>query len=371
MATRIPPLPTVRDILRLYNINAQKSLSQNFIMDPRLLNRITKQCGNLEGKHVIEIGPGPGGITRAILGLGAWRCTVIEKDPRFINTLNYLNEVSGNRMDIHLGDVLAFNMQQLLPDSYRTDWEKEVPDIRVIGNLPFNVSTPLIIKWLKAMSERSNIFSYGRVPLVLTFQHEVAHRMIAGPGDRERSRLSVICQNWARIDYKFMIPSGAFVPKPKVEVGLVSVEPLTKPYVDLPFLLVNKVVTHILRNKKKHMIKNARTLFPRKLEHHLGEQMVTLAEVDSSKKPVDLNMDEWNRLCHAYKYLIELNPSVANYTRFVTDESFEELSYSPSPATNARAAANMTRSTAAAAASSAEHTSQNNRMDSQKLALEH
>jgi len=329
MARRIPPLPTVNDILRIYNIRAQKHLSQNFIMDPRLLNSIAKKCGNLEGKYVVEVGPGPGGITRAILGQGAWKCAVIEKDPRFLRALNFLNEVSGNRMDIHIGDVMTFNMKNIFPDNLRVGWEEREPDIRLVGNLPFNVSTPLIIKWMKAISERSNIFSYGRVPLVLTFQHEVAHRMIASYGDSERSRLSVICQNWARIEYNTMIPSGAFIPPPKVQVGLVTVHPLTQPYVDLPFPLVNKVVTHCFRAKKKHLIKNVRTLFPRKLEHKLGDQMIELAGINPSKVAVNLSMDDWNRLCQAYKFLIELNPSVANYTRFVTDEPDEELSFAP------------------------------------------
>ena len=107
---RLPPLPTLKDILMMYNIRAKKNLSQNFIMDPRLLDRIARTAGDLRGKHVIEVGPGPGGITRSILGQGAAMCTVIEKDPRFLPSLELLNEASGGRLDIVLGDVLTFNM---------------------------------------------------------------------------------------------------------------------------------------------------------------------------------------------------------------------------------------------------------------------
>ena len=94
----------------MYNIRAKKNLSQNFIMDPRLLDRIARTAGDLRGKHVIEVGPGPGGITRSILGQGATKCTVIEKDPRFLPSLELLNEASGGRLDIVVGDVLTFNM---------------------------------------------------------------------------------------------------------------------------------------------------------------------------------------------------------------------------------------------------------------------
>jgi len=312
---RIPPLPTVNDILRMYNIRAKKQLSQNFLMDPRLLNRIAKKCGSLEGKHVVEVGPGPGGITRSVLGQGASRVSVIEKDPRFLPSLTHLNEASGNRMDINLGDALTFNMENLFPDTLRREWEAEVPDIRVIGNLPFNISTPLIIKYLKAMSERSSLFAYGRVPMVLTFQHEVAHRIIAAPGDPERCRLSVVCQNWARANYEFLIPGGAFVPPPKVEVGVVSFEPLVKPYIDLPFPLVNHVVTALFRGKKKQLNNVLKPLFPVKLERELGQQIVSLADLAPDRKAFQLRMDEINRICQAYQFLLDKNPSLIGYSR--------------------------------------------------------
>jgi len=328
-AIRIPPLPTVNDILRMYNIKAKKQLSQNFIMDPRLLNRIAKKCGPLEGKYVVEVGPGPGGITRSILGLGARRCIVIEKDPRFIECLSHLNTCSGNRMDIHIGDALTFNMQELFPQGIRRDWEGNVPDIRVVGNLPFNISTPLLIKWLRCMSDRTDLFSYGRVPLLLTFQHEVAHRIMAAPGDRARSRLSVVAQNWARVNYEFMLPGGAFVPPPQVAVGLVSFKPLTRPYIDLPFPLVNKVVTHIFRSKNKHILTNVQTLFPRQLETKLGLDMLSMSGIKKDRTAISLTMDEMNRLCQAYNHLIIQNPSLASYTRFLTPESEEELVIAP------------------------------------------
>jgi len=310
---RLPPLPTLKDILRIYNIKAQKKLSQNFIMDPRLLDRIARTAGDLAGKHVIEVGPGPGGITRSILGQGARRCTVIEKDPRFLPSLELLNEASGGRMEIVLGDVLTFNMAEMLPSTLRKDWESSSPEIVVMGNLPFNVSTPLLIRWVQSMANRDNVFSYGRVPLTLTFQHEVAYRMIAPPADKERSRLSVLCQNWADVEYNFTIPSGAFVPKPDVNVGLVTLKPLTKPYIDLPFKMVEKVVTTIFHGKQKHIYNTIKNLFPPSVASKLTGQMLVLADVNPHEKAINLRMSHLDRLCHAYKFLCEENNGVARF----------------------------------------------------------
>lgn len=323
---RLPPLPTLKDILRIYNIKAQKRLSQNFIMDPRLLDRIARTAGSLVGKHVIEVGPGPGGITRSILGQGAHRCTVIEKDPRFLPSLELLNEASGTRMDIVLGDVLTFNMAEMLPDTLRTDWDAPAPDIVVMGNLPFNVSTPLLIQWIQAMANRDNVFSYGRVPLTLTFQHEVAYRMIAPPADKERSRLSVLCQNWADVEYNFTIPSGAFVPAPDVNVGLVSLKPLTKPYIDLPFKMVEKVVTTIFHGKQKYLYNTIKNLFPPKVAAKLTGQMLVLADVNPYEKAINLRMNHLDRLCHAYKFLCEENNGVDRFNFRQAKETFLEFS---------------------------------------------
>jgi dimethyladenosine transferase 1 len=326
---RVPVLPTVNDILRMYNVRATKRLSQNFIMDPRLLNRIAKKCGNLEGKHMVEVGPGPGGITRAILSQGVLTCTVIEKDKRFLPILEHLNASCGHRLNIHLGDVLHFNMENLFPQTLRKPWDGDEPDIGVVANLPFNVSTPLLIKWIHAIAEQRNIFSYGRVPLLLTFQHEVAHRIIAPPKDPERSRLSVICQNYARCEYEFMIPSGAFVPEPKVQVGVVSIKPLVQPYINLPFPLVNKVITQIFRGKKKVLSNTVGQLFPRRMEYYGVNEMLELTQIDPKTRPIELRMEEFNKLCHAYNHLIQKNPSLANYTRNVSEDSNKDLVFSP------------------------------------------
>jgi len=311
---RLPPLPTIKDILRIYNIKAQKRLSQNFILDPRLLDKVARAGGSLAGCHVVEVGPGPGGITRSILGQGAAQCAVIEKDLRFLPSLRLLGEASGERLVIHTGDVLSFNMCRLFPEVLRKDWNEEIPNVRVLGNLPFNVSTPLIIRWLADMSTRGNIFSYGRVPLTLTFQKEVVDRMVAPPGASCRSRLSVMCQNWADVQHRFTIPGRAFVPKPEVDVGVVTFTPLKQPYIDLPFPMIEKVVTTIFHGKQKQLRNTVGQLFPKPMAKHFSEQMIAEAGLrDSRLRAIDLNMAAFSSLCHSYQRIVNENPSLEKY----------------------------------------------------------
>jgi len=317
MATRrLPPLPTVKDILRMYNIRAQKRLSQNFIMDPRLLDRVASAGGSLAGCHVVEVGPGPGGITRSILGHDAVSCAVIEKDPRFLPSLQLLNEASGDRLDIYIGDVLAFNMAKLFPDSLRQTWENEQNQMSVLGNLPFNVSTPLIVRWLSDMADHANIFTYGRVSLTLLFQLELAQRMVAPPYDQCRSRLSVICQNWASVKHQFTIPGSAFMPKPDVDVGVVTFTPLIKPYIDLPFPFVNKVVTTIFQGKQKDISNTLSNLFPKPMAKRFTQQIMYESDLfrkGRQLRAIDLDMACLNDICHSYYKICAENPSIKNY----------------------------------------------------------
>jgi len=312
-ARRLPPLPTVKDILQMYNIKAKKNLSQNFIMDPRLLDRLALSNGPLNGKWVVEVGPGPGGITRSILGQGAIQCAVIEKDARFIPALNLINEACGGKLDIHIGDVLHFNMEKLFPHSIATKWESDATNVVLIGNLPFNVSTPLTIKWLQAMSRKESLWTYGRVPMTLCFQQEVAQRMSAPPGDLCRSRLSVMCQNWARVQQRFLIPGGAFVPEPDVNVGVVTLTPLTVPYIEKPYKLVEKVVTTVFLGKRKRLINTVKNLFPQSLSKALSRRVLSETGLSASMRPIDLDMSDWSLICNSYERIIFENPSLMKF----------------------------------------------------------
>ena len=224
-------------------------------------------------------------------------------------------------------------MANIFPHSLARDWTAEPPDIRVLGNLPFNVATPLIIRWLSNMSARDNIFSYGRVPLTLTFQQEVAERMVAPPGDKRRSRLSVMCQNWARVNYNFTIPGAAFVPKPEVNVGVVTFTPLVKPYIDLPFPMVERIITTIFHGKRKHLVNNLSALFPKPMAKRFSEQMIAESglggrEYWKTLSVVDLNMASLEQVCLAYVRICRENPSLLQYShRNTKHQALDQLVY--------------------------------------------
>ena len=142
-------------------------------------------------------------------------------------------------------------MDNLFPEDCQRSWKSDPPRIHIIGNLPFSVSTPLIIRWLEDIANRSGAWHYGRSKLTLTFQSEVAQRMVAPILNKQRSRLSIMCQNYCAVENIFTIPGRLFVPPPDVNVDVVNFEPLKEPHIKLPFKLVEKVVRHIFHFRQK------------------------------------------------------------------------------------------------------------------------
>jgi len=316
---RLPPLPTTKDLLRLYRIKAKKSLSQNFILDPRILQRFVKTAGNIDDKIAIEVGPGPGGITRAILDTNIRECHVIEKDPRFLPSLKLIkNAVGPEKLQISIGDCLHYNVTSRLEGKVtKTDWDSHLKSNLVLfGNLPFNVATPFLIKLLKTMADQTNLYSFGRMTSVLTFQHEVALRMVAPPNNPERCRLSVMVQNWANAEYAYNLPGGAFVPAPEVEVGVVSLTPLRQPYIQLPYETVDYVVNCLfVAGKNKFLRTNLRRLFvplgvsPEE-SRNLAKQLLEKCDIDPTSCAVRLSLDDIKSLCFGFQHLKETHPQL-------------------------------------------------------------
>lgn len=154
ITARLPPLPAVRDLLNLYRLQAVKQLSQNFLLDPKLTNKLVSAAGKITDGYVCEVGPGAGSLTRVILSRNVKKLIVVEKDKRFQPPLEMLAEASDGRMSIIWGDVLSHNLSCSFPTELSRNWNDRPPNIHIIGNLPFNIATPLIIRWLKAASER-------------------------------------------------------------------------------------------------------------------------------------------------------------------------------------------------------------------------
>lgn len=318
----MPPLPTTSDLLRIYKIKAKKSLSQNFIMDPRILKRFVKSAGNIENHYAVEVGPGPGGITRAILDAKVKECHVIEKDPRFIPTLKLIKEAVGpERLHISIGDCLHYNVSTRFEGKVnKASWDSPLrPNLVQYGNLPFNVATPYLIKLLKNMSTQSNLYTFGRVPSILTFQHEVALRMCATHESFQRCRLSVIAQNYADIHYAFQLPGGAFVPPPEVDVGVVRLVPLRKPYIDLPYELIDRVLHALFVSGKNRQIKTSlRSLFsplPLNERKDLVNELLKQSDLNPEHSAIRLSMEEIKSLCFAWHDMQESHKKITENRR--------------------------------------------------------
>jgi 16S rRNA (adenine1518-N6/adenine1519-N6)-dimethyltransferase len=206
MANEILPLPTLRDVITQAGLRPDKKLGQHFLLDTNLLARIVRAAGDLTGQHVIEIGPGPGGLTRALLASPAATVTAIEIDPRAIAALAPLAAAHPTRLTLHQADALKLDLTTLTPAPRA-----------IIANLPYNVGTPLLIKWL-AQADQFTSF-------ILMFQREVAERITAAPTTPAYGRLSVLSQWLCQTDLAFTLPASAFWPPPKVESAIIRLIP--------------------------------------------------------------------------------------------------------------------------------------------------
>lgn len=206
-------LPTLRESLEAHGLSADKRFGQHFLLDLNITRKIARMAGPLEGRAVLEVGPGPGGLTRALLEGGAERVVAIERDPRFLPLLSDLSDVAGGRLIVVEGDALTVDHRAVLAE--------HAPGLpaKVVANLPYNVGTPLLVDWLKSIDAYESLH--------LMFQREVADRIVAVVGHDAYGRLAVLSQAVAQVEIVMDLPARAFTPPPKVDSAVVRVVPLT------------------------------------------------------------------------------------------------------------------------------------------------
>jgi 16S rRNA (adenine1518-N6/adenine1519-N6)-dimethyltransferase len=233
-------LPPLKDVISKYEIRAKKSLGQNFLLDLNLTSKIARYAGNLKQSDVLEIGPGPGGLTRSLLNEGARQVVSIEKDNRCIAALEEIQSLFPGRLRLLQGDALSMNVTQYLTDP-----------IKIIANLPYNIGTELLVRWLNSKNWPSFWQS-----MTLMFQKEVANRIVAHPGSKAYGRLSVMSQWRCNTKIAFNIPATAFTPPPKVESAVVHFEALNEPKFPAEVDKLEFVVSKAF-NQRRKMLRGA------------------------------------------------------------------------------------------------------------------
>lgn len=267
-------LPTLRDELEAHGLWANKGLGQHFLLDLNITRRIAKTAGDLAGQTVIEVGPGPGGLTRALLEAGA-NVIAIEKDARFLPLLEPLSEWGEGRLQINVGDALEADEATLTTGNRAA----------VISNLPYNVGTPLLVKWLKAGAWRGD--------MTLMFQKEVAQRIVAKPGSDAYGRLAVLAQARCDTRLEFTVPARAFTPPPKIASAIVRLTDRADPY---PHLNALERVTAAAFGQRRKMLRSAlRALTPE------AEALLLAADIKPTARAEEIDQAGFRRLAEAWR----------------------------------------------------------------------
>lgn len=269
-------LPPLREQLEAHGLWAKKSFGQHFLLDLNVTRKIARLAGPLDGRAVIEVGPGPGGLTRALLEEGA-RVIAIEKDARFLPLLAEAAAVADGRLTVIEGDALTIDEVALLAE--------HAPGLpaRVVANLPYNVGTPLLIGWLKRIERFESLH--------LMFQLEVAQRIVAGPGDDAYGRLAVLTQAVATARIALHLPARAFTPPPKVDSAVVSIVP--RPDRPPPALLAAlERVTAAAFGQRRKMLRSS-------LKPLGGERLCDRANIDPVTRAETIDIAGFLRLATA------------------------------------------------------------------------
>ena len=267
--SQIDDLPPLREVLAAHDLDAKKALGQNFLLDLNLTQKIARTAGDLEGAHVIEVGPGPGGLTRAILSLGAEKLTVIERDERCLPALEEIASHYPGRLEIISGDALKTDFAALAGER----------PVRIISNLPYNVGTQLLVNWLLPRDWPPYWQS-----LTLMFQKEVAQRIVAEAGDNHYGRLGVLAGWRTEARIAFDVPPQAFTPPPKVTSSVVHLTPRAEP-LPVAASALEKVTQAAFGQRRKMLRQSLKSLG--------GEALLAKASIDPTRRAETLSIAEF------------------------------------------------------------------------------
>ena len=243
---QIDDLPPLRDVIASHGLDAKKSLGQNFLLDLNLTSKIARLAGDISGHDVLEVGPGPGGLTRGLLAAGARRVVALEKDPRCMAALAQIAAAYPGRLDVFNADALDFDIRGQLTGP-----------VRVVANLPYNVGTELLVRWLTPKDWPPFWSS-----LTLMFQKEVAERIIAKPGTKAYGRLGILAQWKSNPSVVMELPPEAFTPPPKVHSAVVHLEALAEPKFPAPAGLLSSTVAMAFNQRRKMLRSSLKSAAP-------------------------------------------------------------------------------------------------------------
>ena len=276
---RIDELPPLREVIATHQLSAKKSLGQNFLLDLNLTAKIARQAGDLSGADVLEIGPGPGGLTRGLLAEGARRVLAIEKDERCLPALQEISDAYDGRLQVINGDALDIDPLQYL-----------TPPIKIAANLPYNVGTELLVRWLTPKEWPPFWQS-----LTLMFQKEVAERIVAQPGGKAYGRLAILAQ-W-RADAKIVLdlPPQAFTPPPKVSSAVVHLTALPEPRFPADAATLSRVVAAGFNQRRKMLRASLKGVAPN-IEDHL-----IAAGIQPTERAEQVSLEQFCALARSIK----------------------------------------------------------------------
>lgn len=268
-------LPPLREVIERHGLAAKKALGQNFLLDLNLTGKIARTAGPLDGTTVIEVGPGPGGLTRALLMHGAARVVAIERDERCLAALAEIAERYPGRLEVIAGDALKTDFAALAAG------EK----VKIVANLPYNIGTELLVRWLTTRD-----WPPYWTAMTLMFQREVAERIVATPGSDSYGRLGVLAGWRAEARIAFDVPAQAFTPPPKVTSSVVHLVPRAAPLA--AELKALERVTEAAFGQRRKMLRQS-------LKSLGGEVLLTKAGIDGTRRAETLTVEEFVRLANA------------------------------------------------------------------------